>query len=254
MTQRECEALLGFTLRVGSRMIECGAEAWRAENTMQRLFRAYGLEVMDTHVIATQAGATVRDDKGHLYSVTRAVDPLATNVDLEHLEAINATARWICTYPPSVWDLPDKPEETLRPWKRLELLGYVIVGAVFAPFFGGGPLEALFSALIGAAIFAMDHVRYLHRQNRVIYTFFACFVSGVLARAVGLVFPPVAVDIIMIGDVMIFIPGLSVVNGVRELFYADILTGLYRIVEALLGTGAIALGFALALMLGGGLG
>ena len=75
-----------------------------------------------------------------------------------------------------------------------------------------------------------------------------------LARAVGLVFPSVAVDVIMIGDVMIFIPGLSVVNGVRELFYADILTGLYRIVEALLGTGAIALGFALALMLGGGLG
>lgn len=29
----------------------------------------------------------------------------------------------------------------------------------------------------------------------------------------------------MIGDIMLFIPGLVIVNGVREFFYADILTG-----------------------------
>ena len=58
---------------------------------------------------------------------------------------------------------------------------------------------------------------------------------------------------IVIGDIMLFIPGLSLVNGVRELFYADILTGVYRIIEALLGTGAIAVGYAAALLIGGGL-
>ncbi len=117
MTQRECEALLGFALRVGSRMVECGAEAWRAENTMQRLFRAYGLEVMDTHVIATQAGATVRDDKGHLYSVTRTIDPLATNVDLEHLEAINATAGWSC-WAISSWARCSRSSSAAGRWRR----------------------------------------------------------------------------------------------------------------------------------------
>ena len=54
------------------------------------------------------------------------------------------------------------------------------------------------------------------------------------------------------GDVMLFIPGLALVNGVRELFYADILTGVYRMVEALLGAGAIAVGYAVSLMIGGG--
>ena len=41
-------------------------------------------------------------------------------------------------------------------------------------------------------------------------------------------------------------------NGVRELFYSDILTGIYRMTEALLGAGAIAVGYAVALMVGGG--
>lgn len=57
----------------------------------------------------------------------------------------------------------------------------------------------------------------------------------------------------MIGDIMLFIPGLVIVNGVREFFYADILTGLYRLVEALLIAGAIAAGYAVSLMMGGSL-
>ena len=59
-------------------------------------------------------------------------------------------------------------------------------------------------------------------------------------------------DKIMIGDVMIFIPGLSVVNGVRELFYRDIITGLYRMIEAIILAVAIAAGFAISILLLGG--
>ena len=56
----------------------------------------------------------------------------------------------------------------------------------------------------------------------------------------------------MIGDVMLFIPGLSLVNGVRELFYRDILTGVYRLVEAIILAVAIASGFGVAIYLFGG--
>lgn len=90
-------------------------------------------------------------------------------------------------------------------------------------------------------------------QNRTIYTMIACFASGLLARMCAGIFPLCNLDMIVIGDIMIFIPGLSLVNGVRELFYSDILTGIYRMVEAVLGAGAIAVGYAVALMIGGGL-
>ena len=42
MTRQEQETLVEYTLNIGRQMMECGAEAWRAENTMARIFRAYG--------------------------------------------------------------------------------------------------------------------------------------------------------------------------------------------------------------------
>lgn len=36
MTRKEWEALVEYTLNIGRQMLECGAEAWRAENTMAR--------------------------------------------------------------------------------------------------------------------------------------------------------------------------------------------------------------------------
>ena len=51
MTRAEWEALVEYTLNIGRQMMECGAEAWRAENTMARIFRAYGLEAVSyTHL------------------------------------------------------------------------------------------------------------------------------------------------------------------------------------------------------------
>lgn len=71
----------------------------------------------------------------------------------------------------------------------------------------------------------MEQVRRVHQQNKIIYTVVACFLAGLLAQAcVGIGFG-VNLDLIMIGDIMLFIPGLVIVNGVREFFYADILTG-----------------------------
>ena len=99
----------------------------------------------------------------------------------------------------------------------------------------------------------LEQVRRVHQQNKIIYTVVACFLAGLLAQAcVGIGFG-VNLDLIMIGDIMLFIPGLVIVNGVREFFYADILTGLYRLVEALLIAGAIAAGYAVSLMMGGSL-
>ena len=53
---------------------------------------------------------------------------------------------------------------------------------------------------------------------------------------------------------MLFIPTLSVVNSLREMFSRDLTTGLLRMLEALLITGAIAVGYACAILAGGVLG
>lgn len=93
MTRQEQETLVEYTLNIGRQMMECGAEAWRAENTMARIFRAYGLEVLDAHVMATQAAVTVKNAAGEHYTSTCMILPDKTGTDLERLEILNAAAR-----------------------------------------------------------------------------------------------------------------------------------------------------------------
>ncbi len=253
MTQMQEETLVEYTLDLGRQMMECGAEAWRADNTIARIFRAYGLDVLDVHTMATQTAATVKFPDGRHYTSTCMIQPEKTGTNLRRLEGINAVARRLCEYPPDIEDLPVVMPVKGPRWSWSVFAGYLLGAGAFAVFFGGRLWDGIMAALIGGAIYLMEQFRGIHRQNRTIYTVVACFLSGLLARWISSGIPGLRLDMIVIGDIMLFIPGLSLVNGVRELFYADILTGVYRIIEALLGTGAIAVGYAAALLIGGGL-
>lgn len=252
MTRKEWEALVEYTLNIGRQMMECGAEAWRAENTMARILRAYGLEVLDAHSIATQAVVTVRMPDGYHYTSTCMILPEKTGTNLGRLELLNAAARRICEDPPPIEELPVCLDASGLRWSWSEAVGYILGAGAFAVFFGGNLLDGLAAAFLGGLIYLMGQVRRFHQQNRIIYTVVACFVSGILARLCAGIGFGTHLDMVMIGDIMLFIPGLALVNGVREFFYSDILTGIYRTIEAVLGAGAIAVGYAVSLMIGGG--
>ena len=253
MTQKEMESLVEYTLNIGRKMMECGAEAWRAENTMARILRAYGLEVLDAHALASQTAVTVKNGEGDHYTSTCMVLPDKTGTNLQRLEDINAAARYICDAVPPLKDLPRVQDNSGPRWSWSELGGYLLGSGAFAVFFGGTLLDGVVTAAIGFFIYCLEQFRRAHRQHRTIYTLIACFLSGLLARTVAGLDWGLDLDQIVIGTIMIFIPGLALVNGVRELFYSDILTGIYRMTEAVLGAGAIAIGYAAAMMMGGGI-
>ncbi|MCS4454700.1 threonine/serine exporter family protein [Clostridium botulinum] len=93
----------------------------------------------------------------------------------------------------------------------------------------------------------------IRKLNRVIYTVIACFLSGCLAQLCGHFGLCMNVDKVMIGDIMIFIPALILINGVKEIFYQDIMPGLYRLIEAFMIALSIAIGFVGSMMLLGGI-
>ena len=60
------------------------------------------------------------------------------------------------------------------------------------------------------------------------------------------------VDKIMIGAIMIQIPGIAMTNAVRDMLTGDLATGLLRLVNSLLLAAVIACGFALSILVTGG--
>ena len=89
-------------------------------------------------------------------------------------------------------------------------------------------------------------------MNEVTFQFVASFFTGCAICGLTLLCPFLRMDKIMIGDIMLLIPGLLLVNAIKEMFNRDIVTGLYRLIEAVLVALAIAGGYALAFLVMGG--
>ena len=98
----------------------------------------------------------------------------------------------------------------------------------------------------------MDYNFRLRNVNNVIYTFVASFTAGIAASIFVHFGFGTNVDKVMTGDIMLLIPGLLLVNSIKEMFNKDIVTGLYRFIEAVFVAVALAGGYALALIVAGG--
>ena len=59
-------------------------------------------------------------------------------------------------------------------------------------------------------------------------------------------------DKIMIGDIMLLIPGMAVTNAVRDILVGDTISGIMRLIESLLWAVALACGYMAAIWLVGG--
>ena len=54
-------------------------------------------------------------------------------------------------------------------------------------------------------------------------------------------------DMILIGDIMLLIPGLAMTNAIRNLLVGDTISGAVRLAESLIWAAALAGGFMVAL-------
>ena len=241
---RQCEKLLENALELGRQYVETGAEIKRVEDSLHRIFAAYGFERIEIYAITSLIVVTISTPDGRHF--TQSVRVTSGGTDLGRLEEINAQIRDICAKTPDV----DKLAESVKPF--LKCIGYMLAAGGFAVFFGGTVLDGVASAVVAIAIYLMDYNLKLRNVNNVIYTFVASFVSGTIA----LVFAHFGfgndVAKIMIGDIMLLIPGLLLVNAFKEMLNRDIVAGLYRFVEAVFAAVAIAAGFALSIITIGG--
>lgn len=77
---------------------------------------------------------------------------------------------------------------------------------------------------------------------------FACIIAFILKRWGAIV----NTDYIIIGNIMTLIPGVGLTNALRDLFVGDSISGVLRLIEAVLLALAIACGYVVASLMFGG--
>ena len=250
----ESDALLTLAMDIGEEMLLSGAEIHRVEDAMSRICRAYHCQRIDVFSITSVLMATLVDGEGKAYTETRRINRSGT--DLNKLHRLNCLSRTLCASTPEIPLARAEFEKALRESgkPRAVFLGfaYLIVAGSFTLLFGGTLLEAAVSAVIAVILFFVvrlsEHISVNPILAKIAFTFF----FSILAILSSRLFPSVSPDQIIIGNIMLVIPGVGLTNSIRDLFSGDLISGLLRLSEALIMAVAIAAGYVLAGFVMGG--
>ena len=233
-------------------MLVSGAEVHRVEDSIERMCTAVGFLRTDVFIITSCMYATVYSDEGNYTQIRRIKNMRA---DLDKLHHLNALSREICEKHLSY-------EESLEKFKEIkaakhnsfwfEGLAYILIGGGFTMFFGGGLVEAGISAFLGFLLCNLVYLLDRARLNKVFAKFLGAFfvtLGTYGAMRLGLIG---GMDKVIIGNIMLLVPGVVFTNGFRDLLLGDSISGWLRLSEALTQTLAMAAGYVVFMFLLGG--
>lgn len=245
--------LLQAILDIAEEMLVCGAEVGRVEDSIKRMCVAYGCSRVNSFIITSNIQVTLEDPEGNIVTQIRRI--IRNEVNFDRLDYLNDLSRYVCKEKPSLERLKEKYDyvmnrKELPVW--IEYAGALLIAASFTVFFGGNMKDALAAAVLGFVITVA--LRFLGRfeENQLAKVFITSLAAGfaaIVAVRLGL---GTNIDKIMIGGIMLLIPGIAMTNSLRDMLTGDIATGMLRLANSLLVAAAIACGFALPLLLAGG--
>lgn len=246
-SREEAHRLLYLALQIGERMLLCGAQVSRVEDSIGRICRAYGVERVDALTITESIVVTIHGEPYGSVTQTRRIQS-STN-HLGRLDALNQLSRTICEERPEFSYIRDELEKIDRiPFYSLSVhvLAYALISGTFCLFFGGDFKDMLASMLIGILLKYVE--TFFRRLN--IYNFFVVLLCSAFGGFMAFLAVKTGlgshVDKISIGNIMLLIPGVALTNSIRDMFQGDTISGLLRFCEAFLVAVCVAFGFVLA--------
>lgn len=250
-TDKESKKLLSSAIDLGSQILECGGDVNHVEKIINKICSAYGAQQTDVFVITSSIVVTMKrnDDS---FTQTRRINHY--NTDFRKLDELVELSTTLCNTKP---ELPELEAEIKGACQKtiqhplLELAGYLLASGSFAVFFGGNFMDGICAAICGAVIFFFNKKLNKIWNSQLIFYLICSLFSGFVALMLTKIGLCTNVDKVMIGSIMLLIPGIALTNALRDLFAGDTISGTLRLLEALIQAGAIACGFALAVFLGG---
>jgi uncharacterized membrane protein YjjP (DUF1212 family) len=246
--------LLCSILDIGEVLLTSGAEIMRVEDTLTRICYAYGFTRSDVFTITSSIVITVHTAQGETLTQTRRV--YRQNVNLDRVAKANALSRKLCADPLPLDALQQEIRQlhTSRSYPFIvEEALYAIVSAAFCLFFGGNWSDALAAFLSGALLRLVLQLLGPLKLNDILQSMLASFLTGLCVVGLDCVGLAQQSDKVMIGNIMLLIPGLLFTSSIRDMCNGDTLSGLLGICQSVLKATAVAVGFAAVMLLAGGL-
>lgn len=246
--------LLRVALDIGEKMLISGAEIGRVEDSVKRILMTYDMRRADVFTITSSIVATVTDSEENTITQTRRISKYST--DLDKLHSLNALSRKICAEKPELSQIQKELSEIdgrkVYPF-AVQCAAFALIAGAFTIFFGGNFIDAVAAAVIGAVLKVVVYIADKSAVNMVFANVVSSFILCSLAFLCVFIGFGEHVDMIIIGNIMLLIPGIGLTNSIRDIVSGDIMAGMLRFCESVIIAVAIAAGYILSALLLGGL-
>lgn len=239
--------LLDLSAELGYRLAMSGAETFRIEESITRILAAYGISC-EVFAIPNCLHVSIEKPDGTPMTRMRRIGPHGNNLDA--VEKYNNLSRLICSTTPEPSQIQELLDATGRSCRQypflLYLVGHFLGPSGFAILFGGTLLDAFWAGFCGILIGLVNHLLNKKNVNTFFTTIATAFIMAITAYGASALGATHNTDSVIIGAIMLLVPGLLFTNAMRDIIFGDTNSGTNRIVQVLLIAAAIALGTGVA--------
>ena len=249
-SEQDAKKLLNFSVKIAKSMLFYGAEVYRVEDTVNRIYKSFdNIKAANSLVTYNFVIVSFVYDDNTYTAMHRVV---LGDRDLEKIALLNDISRKMvmggCTL-----DYAFKKMKEIKNRRRYSTASVIIALTLSAPFFaimfGGTFKDSLYSFFIMAvqAVFLILTAKY--KLTSFVSNFLGAFIATVLVMVLNkffLIYNPFSIIIV---SLMPLVPGVQVTNAVRDFMAGDYLSGMIGIQAAIFVSTAIALGVVMGLKL-----
>lgn len=241
--------VLKTAMEAGHILLENGAEISRVQETMERMCRHYGVEEREFFVLSNGIFTTGGHGPESQYARVQHIPVKGTQLD--KVVAVNQLSREIAEDRYTIEQVGEKLEEIRSmPGKSFwaQVLASGTGSAAFCYLFGGSLLDsaAAFAAGFLLYIFVLKIGTHLSKITGNICG--GALVTMLCITMYRLGFGD-SLNFMIIGSIIPMIPGVPFTNGIRDIADADYLSGVVRLLDAVLVFFCIAIGVGIVFML-----
>ena len=232
-------------LDIAEMLLSNGADVNRVEDTAMRLSAAFGFRDCQVHAINSSIIMTVTAPDDSVETQARRIRRIDT--DLNKVDELNSLSRKICSGKIDPEQIPAEMERirNISPYSPfLIYIAYAVSAGFFTVLFGGTLHDALYSVPIALAIRFVKVRLNRFNANKMVDNIVLSALLTLMALAGQKAFPALNSDMIIIGDIMLLIPGLAFCNSIHDMVMGDTISGVLSMADAVLRALSIAIGYA----------
>lgn len=236
-------ALLDLVINLGYKLAMSGAETFRVEESINLILKAYGLDA-EAFAIPNCLTVSIKTEGGKPMTRMRRIGDHGN--DLDAVERYTNLSRRICTERPDPvtalqW-LKDTDHSRVYYGKAMYLIGNFMGACGFAILFGSTYADSILSGICGLIVGLVGLALVKFKANQFFQIIIAAFIMSFTAYLLEALHIAYNADTIIIGALMLLVPGLLFTNAMRDIINGDTNSGMNRIIQVFLIAVAIALG------------